>query len=271
MAVEDVIALIRGPIDTEVTLVVRHTLTPEDSQLVPGFRVGVEEERTFTILRAEIQTPSMDWRLLNSEELPPAHSAARIGYIQHRLFSDRSPEEMRTALEELLNAGADRFIVDLRGNPGGYVNSVVAIADMWLDGGVVMTEERADGSHKTFEASSDALVDTQPLVLVVDGASASASEILAGALRDHGRALLLGGEKTFGKGSVQIIYELSDHSSVHITNAAWFTPNGDKIDGKGLTPDIVITPGSDPLPQAIEAVLRLEAGTTVDTRVDSFK
>jgi len=270
MTVDEVVALIRGPIDTEVTLVVRHTITPAESQGDPVFRAGAREERTFTLTRAEIQTPSMDWRLLNRAELPADQPAARIGYIEHRLFSDRSPDEMRTALDELQAAGADRFILDLRGNPGGYVNAVVAIADMWLDGGVVMVEERVNGEEQVFETSSETVVDNAPLVVVVDGASASASEILAGALRDHGRGLLLG-EKTFGKGSVQIIHELSDQSSIHITNAVWFTPNGHRIDGAGLVPDVVIEPGSDPLPQAIDAVLGLEPGVRVDARTVSFR
>lgn len=263
ISVDDVVTLIRGPVDTEVTLVVSHTVSAEESDADPSLVEGSYQSRTFTITRAEIQTPSMDWRLLGADELPDDVADAKVGYIQHRLFSDRSPQEMEAALDELRAEGADRFILDLRGNPGGYVNSVVAIADMWLDAGVVMTEKRADGSDRVFESGKNPLAGDAPLVVIVDGASASASEILAGALRDHDRALLLG-EKTFGKGSVQIIYELPDESSMHITNAIWLTPDGHKINGEGLVPDVVIEPGSDPVPQAVEQVLTLEPGVPID-------
>jgi carboxyl-terminal processing protease len=264
MSSEDVVTLIRGPVDTPVTLTVSRTISAEVVQASGRAEAvsepvanSVSEQHTFTIVRAEIEMPSMDWRLLTPEELPPDGDDARIGYIQQRLFSNRSPDEMRMALEELRAAGADRFILDLRGNPGGYVDSAVAVADLWLDAGVVMTEKRAHDMERVFESTAEKVAGDAPLVVIVDGASASASEILAGALQDRERALLLG-EKTFGKGSVQIIYELTDQSSVHITNAVWFTPDGHKIDGQGLTPDVVIELGSDPVPQAVDLVLTLE-------------
>lgn len=263
MPVDDVVTLIRGPVDTEVTLVVSHTISAEESEAEPALVEGAHETRTFTVTRAEIQTPSMDWRLLPAEELPEGAADAQIGYIEHRLFSDRSPQEMEAALEDLRAEGADRIILDLRGNPGGYVNSVVSIADMLLDAGVVMTEKRADGADRVFKSDKNPLAGDIPLVVIVDGASASASEILAGSLQDRGRALLVG-EKTFGKGSVQIIYELPDESSMHITNAVWLTPDGHEINGKGLLPDVVIEPGSDPLPQAVDQVLLLEPGVPID-------
>lgn len=263
MPVDDVVTLIRGPVDTDVTLVVSHTISAEESTVEPSLLEGIYQARTFTVTRAEIQTPSMDWRLLTADELPNTQVDAKIGYIQHRLFSDRSPQEMTAALEDLQAAGAERMILDLRGNPGGYVNSVVSIADMWLDAGVVMIEKRADGSDRIFESFKNPLAGDIPLVVIVDGASASASEILAGALRDHKRALLVG-EKTFGKGSVQIIYELPDESSMHITNAIWLTPDGHKINGEGLVPDVVIEPGTDPLPLAVDQVLALEPGVPID-------
>ncbi|MEZ4711435.1 MAG: S41 family peptidase [Caldilineaceae bacterium] len=237
--VDNVVAFIRGPVDTEVALLVRR---------------GTQELR-FTVVRAEIQTPSMEWRMIERAELPAGRRTERIGYIQHHLFSDRSPEEMREAIEELTAQRTDRFILDLRGNPGGYVDSVVSIADYWLDEGLIMLEKRADGTEKRFESTSETLVDNAPLVVIVDGGSASASEILAGALQDYKRATLVG-EKTFGKGSVQIIFPLADGSSIHITNAIWLTPLEQKIDKVGITPDIVIEPGTDPLPVAIEAVLK---------------
>lgn len=251
MTADQVVALVRGELGSTVTLVVRRTLQPvalAASNVATTTQTIRAEELTFTVTRAEIRTPSMSWHLL--DDIP---ETATIGYIQHRIFSERSPDEMRVAIAELLDGGAERFIIDLRGNPGGLVDSVVKIAAMWLESGVIMQEKKADGTDKEFRASGNVLVPDAPLVLIVDGGSASASEILAGALRDHQRALLVG-EKTFGKGSVQLIRELADHSSLHVTNALWFTPEGHKIDGEGLLPDVQVEPGTDPLPAAIVAV-----------------
>lgn len=253
---DEVISLIRGPLDTEVKLgLLRHHPTDTEFEDV--------EALTITVTRSEIQTPSMDWRLLSSEDIPEerlveagaeAENVGRIGYIQHRIYSDRSPAEMERAITELLEEGADRFIIDLRGNPGGPVNAVIAISDMWIDTGTLMLEEKADGVEKRFEATEGSLVADEPVVILLDGGSASASEIFAGALRDHNKAVLLG-ERTFGKGSVQIIHVLPDTSSMHITNALWFTPEGFKIDGEGLIPDVPLEAGTDFLQEAILYIL----------------
>ncbi|HXF60657.1 MAG TPA: S41 family peptidase [Caldilineaceae bacterium] len=235
MSVDEVVALVRGPVGTTVTLVVRRQIEGEAPQ-----------ELTFTITRAEIYTPSVEWQLLEEGEV-------KAGYIRHTLFTERSAEEMRRAITELAQQGADRYILDLRGNPGGLVSAAVEIADLWLDGGVIFIEQRADGAEKIQEATPGALVDDAPLAVIVDAGSASASEIVAGALQDHKRATLVG-EKTFGKGSVQLIHELSDQSSLHVTNAQWLTPNRHQISANGLQPDVAVAPGTDPLPQALAAV-----------------
>jgi carboxyl-terminal processing protease len=151
----------------------------------------------------------------------------------------------------------------MRGNRGGLVSTAVAIADLWLDEGVIYVEQKADGSEITQSATAGMLVNA-PLVVIVDGGSASAAEIVAGALQDHGRAKLVG-EKTFGKGSVQLIHELPDQSSLHVTNAQWLTPNRRPISGNGLEPDVPVAAGSDPLPNAIavvEAASVAQAGPT---------
>ena len=206
------------------------------------------EEFTFRITRAEIPTPSLEWRLLDDSP-----QTADVGYMRQTLFSERSPQEMRQAIEELRNAGAHRFIWDLRGNPGGLVNSAVEMVDMWLESGTILIEEKAGGTRQSFEATPGELAASAPLAVIVDGASASASEIVAGALRDNDRAQLVG-EKTFGKGSVQLIHELPDQSSLHVTNAQWLTPKAQQISGQGLTPDIAVGPGQDPLLAAIAAL-----------------
>ncbi|MCC6457121.1 MAG: S41 family peptidase [Caldilineaceae bacterium] len=247
MSLDEIATLVRGPIDSVVTLVVRRT--PADG--------GRAEELTLSITRAEMQTPSVEWRLLEDTD------SGTVGYIIHTLFTERSVEEMKQALTELQEQGATRYILDMRGNRGGLVSTAVAIADLWLDEGVIFVEQKADGSETVQEATAGMMVDA-PLVVIVDGGSASAAEIVAGALQDHGRATLVG-EKTFGKGSVQLIHELSDQSSLHVTNAQWLTPNRRPISGNGLEPDVPIVAGSDPLPEAIavvEAATVAQAGTT---------
>lgn len=251
--VDAVTALIRGPVDTQVCLTVARVDAP-----------GVEaQRRTVCMVRTEFETPSMQWRLLDEEA-----ATAHIGYIKQTLFSERSPEEMRTALQELSDAGADRYILDLRGNPGGLVDAAVQVADLWLDGGLVLLEKHADGSEQKFTVDPGRLAGDAPLVVIVDGASASASEILAGALQDRQRAILVG-EQTFGKGSVQLVHELADQSSLHVTTAHWFTPDRHAIEGVGLTPDVIIQPGSDPLPQAVEIVQEL-IGQAQSMTVDRY-
>jgi len=245
MSVDDLLALIRGQVGTPVTLLVR--------------RSG--EELAFTVTRAEIQTPSIEYRLLDSEpgsEPGSEQSGEKVGYIRQTIFSERSPHEMDAAVAALVDQGAQRFVWDLRGNPGGLLSAAVAEADMWLDDGVIVTEERAGGLRKTFEATPGELVAGAPLVLLVDGGSASASEIVAGALQANGRAPLVGSQ-TFGKGSVQLIHELADQSSLHVTNAQWYTAAGEQISGHGLTPDIAVAEGDDPLAAALAALAALPA------------
>ena len=237
MSSDAVIALVRGEPGTTVELRVRRAAPGEAAR-----------ELAFTVTRAEIETPSMEWRLLDDSP-----QTADVGYIRHTLFSERSADEMRRAVEELQAAGAHRFVWDLRGNPGGLLNIAVELADMWLDDGVILTEEKADGTRKVFSATPGQAAGTAPLVVIVDGGSASASEIVAGALRDHGRAQLVG-SKTYGKGSVQLIHELADRSSLHVTTAQWFTPDGTQISGQGLAPDIAVAEGDDPLPAAVAAL-----------------
>ncbi|MFN8494048.1 MAG: S41 family peptidase [Caldilineaceae bacterium] len=238
MSEDEVNALLLGEIGSNVVLVVRRVeRLPKDTV-----------ELSFHMTRKEYTKPSIRWSMVNDRRGMPS-----IGYIKQDLFSKRSPDEMRSAVQELLTRGAKGFVWDLRKNPGGLVEESVQLADMWLDNGLILLEQRADGSQKTFNATPGDETHNAPLVIIVDKDSASASEIVAGALQDHGRAKLVG-EKTFGKGSVQLVYELSDHSSLHVTNAQWFTPNHHQISGQGLTPDVPVVPDEDPLPKAIALV-----------------
>jgi carboxyl-terminal processing protease len=233
---DTVLGLVRGEVGSEVCLDVER----------PDPAGGAPTSLRICIVRAEIETPSVEWQILDDP-------AANIGYIRHTLFSERSGDEMLQAIQELQTAGADRFILDLRGNPGGLVDTAVAIADLWLDEGVILYERQASGRERTFSSTAGDVSDGAPLVVLVDHGSASASEIVAGALRDRSRALLVG-EQTFGKGSVQLVHDLVDQSSLHVTTARWFTPDWSAIDGVGLTPDVTVDPGIDPLARAVEVV-----------------
>jgi carboxyl-terminal processing protease len=236
MTVDDVVALVRGPVGSRVALVVRRQ---DDT--------GATQQLTLQVTRTEIYTSSVEWRMVG------AAGQEAVGYISLSLFTERSPQEMQQAIAELAAQGAASYILDLRGNPGGLVNSAVQIADLWLDGGTIYIEQRADGGEQAPQATHGMAAGDAPLAVIVDAGSASASEIVAGAIQDHGRGKLVG-EKTFGKGSVQLIHELSDRSSLHVTNAQWLTPDRHPITAYGLQPDVPVEPGTDPLPQAIALV-----------------
>jgi carboxyl-terminal processing protease len=241
MTVDEVMRLVNGDPKTGVILVVQRQSTGQTAA----------ETLNFEMTRIEVITPSMEWRLLDD-----VGRRTNIGYIRHTHFTNHSPEEMERALTELVAQGADRFILDLRANPGGTVDASLKIADMWLEQGVILIEEEVTGAEKRFDATAGQIVPGAPLVIVVDQGTASASEIVAGALRDHGRATLVGA-KTYGKGSVQLRHELADKSSLFVTNALWFTPNHHQISGVGLLPDLIVEDAVDPLPTAIASVQQI--------------
>ncbi|MDX1521166.1 MAG: S41 family peptidase [Anaerolineae bacterium] len=217
MSVDQVVLLIRGEVGTEVVLTIE--------------RPGESAPLDITIERAIIETPSANWRVL--EEDPT------IGYIQLTTFTERSNTELEQAFDELKAEGVEAYIFDLRGNGGGLLESAIDVTSQFLADGVVLREDRTNEGERVYDVRSGGQLLDPPLVLLIDGGTASASEIVAGALSDHERATLIG-EKTFGKGSVQLIYELSDSSRLHVTVAKWFTPNNNVIDGTGLAPDIEV-------------------------------
>jgi carboxyl-terminal processing protease len=202
-------------------------------------RAGEPEPLVFTLQRGEVHMHSV-----RAEALP-----GDFGYVRITQFSDSTPDDLVQALSQLVHhAPKSTFhplrglVLDLRGNPGGVLESAVSVADAFLDAGVIV---RADGRtpESRFEMSAtpgDAL-DGQPLVVLVDGGSASGSEIVAGALRDHGRATLMG-ERTFGKGSVQTVIPLRDGQALKLTTSRYFTPSGVSIHERGIDPDIAIGP-----------------------------
>ncbi len=227
-ALEQVQAWLRGEAGTVVTLTLSRPPTlPFD----------------LPIIREEMRVPSVTWYVL--DRFP------EIGYIHITGFTERTSAEILSATHELRAAGVVSLVLDLRDNYGGLIEPAVAVADEFLHSGAVMIEQSRSAQERIFQAQSGGAATDVPLAVLINGGTASAAEIVAGALQDHRRAPLIG-ESTFGKGSVQLIYELSDGSSLHVTSAIWLTPNRRQIQGQGLTPDIHVPRGNGPQDDQLE-------------------
>lgn len=218
---DQAILLIRGPVGSTVTLLVA--------------RDGEPDPLTFTLTREKIETPTVEQRILQDS----------IGYLRISFFSARTPKELDRALDKLHDAGAANIVLDLRSNPGGLVDSATAAGSQFIAGGVIAYEQEKDGTRRPFKSQRGGKATGTPLVVLINEGTASAAEIVAGALQDLGRAQLIGAHQSFGKGSVQIPFDLSDGSSLHVTVAHWLTPNGTDLNEQGLTPDIWVTPAED--------------------------
>lgn len=241
LSFDEVILLVRGPQGTSVNLTF--------------LRDG--EEIEFTIVRTRFEVPIVEFEILPSEMT----SDQVIGYVRLTEFSRNAEERLWEALEQVLDAGATGLVLDLRDNPGGFLDQSVAVADAFLPDGVVLYERNIRGLDETFRTRDGDAAESIPLVVLVNAGSASASEIVAGALQDRGRAMLVG-ETTFGKGSVQQIHPLSDGSELRVTIARWYTPNNNTIDGTGITPNFEVEspedlggPDDGQLQRAIEYLL----------------
>ncbi|NET41846.1 carboxyl-terminal processing protease CtpB [Okeania sp. SIO2B3] len=208
--------LIRGDVGTDVVLQV--------------MRSG-ETEFDVTLTRARIELQAVRYELKREGN-------ERIGYIHLQEFSAHAGEQMQKAIENLDNQNADGYVLDLRGNPGGLLRISIDIARMLMDKGAIVSTVDRNGEKQELRANRSALTD-KPIVVLVDGDSASASEILAGALKDNGRAVIMG-DQTFGKALVQSVHSLSDGSGLAVTIAHYYTPKGTDISKKGVTPDVSI-------------------------------
>lgn len=194
---------------------------------------GQDTERNYDIPFAEIRVPSVLSRMLD-EELP-------LGYVHILRFTSLTPDELREAIASLQAEGMQGLVLDLRDNSGGLLQESIDIAGEFLDGEVIFREKtRAEGEVVTEDDLGGVLTEL-PMVVITNNRTGSAAEIVAGALKDNDRALVIG-QQTLGKGSVQFIFPLEDGSSIHITTAVWFTPNNDPIDNVGLVPDIAMIP-----------------------------
>lgn len=194
------------------------------------FREGEEEPIEIEVARDVIEIP-----VLETEQ-----KEGGIFVISFYNFSARSAETFREALREMIRSGSTKMIIDLRGNPGGYLEAAVDISSWFLPmGEIVAREEFGSGEEHLYRSRGYDIFENLPLVILIDRGSASASEIMAGALNEHGIATLVG-EKTYGKGSVQELVDLDGGSSLKITIAKWLTPNGRSISEEGLDPDVEV-------------------------------
>jgi carboxyl-terminal processing protease len=226
MTLFEAVSLMRGKKDSEITIDI--------------YREGFEQPRPFTIKRDVVQVASVEGAVLS-----PGYAHLKI-----RAFQERTQKELEKALAEIHEQspeGLDGLVIDLRDNPGGLLNQAVSVADLWLDEGlIVYTMGREESQRQEYRARAAGVESDYPVVVLVNAGSASASEIVAGALQDHHRALVLG-LPTFGKGSVQTVYPLEGGAGLRLTTALYYTPAGRSIQEVGIEPDIEVHPDEERL------------------------
>ncbi|MEK7173759.1 MAG: S41 family peptidase, partial [Patescibacteria group bacterium] len=216
LTLDEAVRLIRGAKGTIVKLTI--------------LREGDDETRVAEITRDTIRVPVLDME---------KHEGG-VFVVRLHSFTLESPLEFRRALEEMARSGSQKLIIDVRNNPGGYLEAAVDIASWFLESGkIVVREQRSDGSEIAHRSKGYNAIADIPTVILVNNGSASASEILAGALRDHNKIQLIG-TKTFGKGSVQELIDITENTSLKITIAKWLTPLGTSLSDNGLDPDVMV-------------------------------
>lgn len=251
LSTEAAVGKIRGPKGTTVTLTL--------------YREGWSDTKDFKITRDAIQIPTLDWKMLNDAGKEDANG--KILYIQLYNFYEKAPLLFYQALAKAIEKNPQGVILDLRNNPGGYLDGSVNIAGWFLKKGSVVVSEKfrtADnGGNTSFKAEGLPIFEHTPTVVLINQGSASASEILAGALKDN-RGIKLVGKKSFGKGSVQELIPLKGDAMIKVTIAHWLTPNGTMIDKEGIKPDVDVNITEDDIkakkdPQLEKAVETLKA------------
>ncbi len=225
MELGDIVSKIKGPAGSRVTLTV---LTPD-----------TEDVRDVTLVRARIPVHSVDWSVV---------PGSKIAHVRVSAFTKGVANDMKNALKDIQSQNMEGVVLDLRNNPGGLLQEAVDIASEFLDGGDVMQEKDASGNIRSLPVEPGGIAAKIPLIVLVNGGSASASEIVAGALQDSDRARLVG-EKTFGTGTVLNQFNLSDGSALLLATEEWLTPSGRVIWHKGIDPDVVVSlpDGANPL------------------------
>jgi carboxyl-terminal processing protease len=246
-SLDDVVERIRGEAGTAVELTVR---AGEDGT-----------PRTLKIVRGEVEIDAVSWTIV---------PGTTTGLLRIEQFSHRVAEDVQKALEELRKEGADRLVLDLRGNPGGYVGEAVGTASQFLSSGTVYVERNAEGEEKATPVSPDGAWTDLPLIVLVDEGSASASEIVAGALQDNDRAEVVGAT-TFGTGTVLGEYALEDGSALRIGTVEWLTPDGRRIWHEGIEPDVTVARATEALPTLpddVRDIAPARVASTVDAQLE---
>ncbi len=228
-------ALIKGERGTVVRLTLRR---PSD-----GRALEVELER------GPVRTPAVRTRM----DLRDGH---RIGYIRLIAFSSDAAERVRIGLERLVDGGAEALVLDLRGDPGGYVAQAIRVASLFLERGIVCSTSGVNQETRVYPVSGAAVEPDRPLAVLVDGSTASASEIVAGALRDNRRAIIVG-RRTYGKATIQSVVALSNGGALKLTTATYLTPAGSSIGGRGIKPKVKAS--DDPATRPDEAIAAAES------------
>ena len=239
---DEVVGWVRGEAGTSVEVTVR-----------PG---ATGAEHTVKMQRADVAVDPVSWTLV---------PGTRTALIRLEQFSSGAADSLKKALGEVRTAGADRIILDLRDNPGGYVNEADAVASQFLTSGTVFIERAADGHTTSHPVAAGGLATDLPLVVLVDAGTASSSEIVSGALQDAGRAEIVG-VKTYGTGTVLGEFALSDGSALRVGTVEWLTPKGNQIWHKGITPDVVVERASDVAPSAPDDIAKM-----TPAQVDALK
>lgn len=258
LPLNEIVTRIRGPEGTDVTLTL--------------LRRG-QENRTVevTITRGEISVPAATWAMIPE---------TNVGLIRLSQFSANAAPNLIQSVEEAREAGATALIVDVRNNPGGLLEQAIRVTSQFLEEGNVLLEEDAQGNRKAYEVERGGVVTDLPVVVLINGGSASSAEIFAGALQDHGRAQLVG-ETTFGTGTVLQRYILADNSALLLGTRQWLTPDGRLIRNQGIDPDIVVDlpieanllAPSDMEQMTLEEIAAsedLQLGTAIELLVPSF-
>ena len=230
----EAVELMRGPVGSKIEITVR--------------RKGVKKALTFEIIREIIVVESVKSKIIDEN----------VGYIRLTAFNENSSRQVKDKIKKFKNKKINKYVLDLRNNPGGLLSQAVKIADFFLDNGeIVSTKSRKSYENKKYFAKKGDIINGKTLVILINYGSASASEIVAGALKDHKRAILIG-ENSYGKGSVQSIIPLKNEGAIRLTISKYYLPSGESISGTGITPDIEVSESSD----------EFRIGTKTDNQLD---
>ena len=230
----EAVELMRGPVGSKIEITVR--------------RKGVKKALTFEIIREIIVVESVKSKIIDDN----------VGYIRLTAFNENSSRQVKDKIKKFKKKKINKYVLDLRNNPGGLLSQAVKISDFFLDNGeIVSTKSRKSYENKKYFAKKGDIINGKTLVVLINYGSASASEIVAGALKDHKRAILIG-ENSYGKGSVQSIIPLKNEGAIRLTISKYYLPSGESISGTGITPDIEVEESSD----------EFRIGTETDNQLD---